>query len=84
MVTYPGSVYLSLPSPRCTHNPPPPAMPQVLPIAVVILGCTLRSYRHMGVALCTLGCTILLSFALLVPASVLSSVRPPACLPVCL
>jgi len=41
----------------------------VLPVAVIILGFTLRSYRHMLVALCSLGCTLLLAFGLLVPVS---------------
>ena len=39
----------------------------VLPIAVVILGFNLRSYRHMLVAIINLGCTLLLTLAILVP-----------------
>ena len=39
----------------------------VLPIAVAILGFNLRSYRHMLVAIVNLGCTLLLTLAILVP-----------------
>ena len=47
---------------------------QVLPIAIVILGATLRSYRHMLIALCNLGCSLLLAFAFLLPVPRLTSV----------
>ena len=39
----------------------------VLPIAILILGCNIRSYRHMIIALCNLGCTLLLGFSILLP-----------------
>ncbi len=39
----------------------------VLPIAVVLLGAYVKSYRHMGLALLTLAVSLLLAFAVLVP-----------------
>lgn len=48
----------------------------VLPIAVFILGLTLRSYRHIVIALCTLGCSLILSFAIMVPISDASDINP--------
>ena len=39
----------------------------VLPISLVILGFTLKSYRHVLVAMVNLGCTLLLALAILVP-----------------
>ena len=39
----------------------------VLPIATIILGWRLRSYRHMAVSFAALGCTLLLAFAIMVP-----------------
>jgi uncharacterized membrane protein YdfJ with MMPL/SSD domain len=48
----------------------------VLPIAVVILGFTLRSYRHMLIAVANLGCSLLLSFAIMVPISDATDINP--------
>jgi putative drug exporter of the RND superfamily len=41
----------------------------VLPIAILILGARLRSYRHMGIAFVNLGCALLLAFAIMTPIS---------------
>ena len=48
----------------------------VLPIAIVILGLYLRSYRHMFVSLSTLGCTILLALGILYPISNVVDINP--------
>jgi uncharacterized membrane protein YdfJ with MMPL/SSD domain len=48
----------------------------VLPIAVVILGIQLRSYRHMGIALVNLIGTILLAFAILLPITKTVAINP--------
>ena len=41
----------------------------VLPIAILILGARLQSYRHMGIAFVNLGCALLLAFAIMTPIS---------------
>jgi hypothetical protein len=48
----------------------------VIPVAVLILGANLRSYRHMLIAFCNLGCTLLLGFALLVPVANSFNINP--------
>ena len=48
----------------------------VLPIALFILGCNLRSYRHVLVAIVSLGCTLLLSLAILVPIANTVTINP--------
>jgi uncharacterized membrane protein YdfJ with MMPL/SSD domain len=48
----------------------------VLPIAIIILGYNVRSYRHMLIALCTLACTVLLAFAIMVPISDALAINP--------
>ena len=49
----------------------------VLPIAVVLLGAYVKSYRHMGLALLTLAVSLLLAFAVLVPiARDLTNINP--------
>lgn len=48
----------------------------VLPIAILILGYNLRSYRHMLIAIMNLGCTILFAFALLVPVTTVEIINP--------
>jgi hypothetical protein len=48
----------------------------VLPIALFILGCNLRSYRHVLVAIVSLGCTLLLALAILVPIANTVTINP--------
>ena len=48
----------------------------VLPIALIILGYCVQSYRHIGIALLNLVCTILLAFAILVPVTYSFDVNP--------
>lgn len=48
----------------------------VLPSAIVILGVSLKSYRHMLIALINLMCTLLLSFAILVPVTKTVAINP--------
>ncbi len=48
----------------------------VLPIAIIILGTQVKSYRHMFVALVNLLCTLLLAFAWLVPISDSVAINP--------
>ena len=48
----------------------------VLPLAIIILGFRLRSYRHMFVALATLACALLLAFAILVPIAAKLDINP--------
>ncbi len=48
----------------------------VLPIAILILGFRVRSYRHMGIAFACLGCGLLLAFALLVPVAAEVDINP--------
>ena len=48
----------------------------VLPISLVILGFTLRSYRHVLVAMVNLGCTLLLALAILVPIANTEKINP--------
>ena len=48
----------------------------VLPIAVLILGYYVRSYRHMGLALLSLGMALLLAFAVLVPVCDTVNINP--------
>jgi MMPL family len=48
----------------------------VLPIALFILGCNLRSYRHVLVAIASLGCTLLLALAILVPIANTVTINP--------
>ena len=48
----------------------------VLPVAIVILGLYLRSYRHMFVSLCTLACTIVLALGILTPISDVFDINP--------
>ena len=48
----------------------------VLPICIVILGITLNSYRHMGVALVNLINTILLAFGILIPITKVVDINP--------
>lgn len=48
----------------------------VLPIALFILGCNLRSYRHVLVAIVSLGCTLLLALAILVPIANTATINP--------
>jgi uncharacterized membrane protein YdfJ with MMPL/SSD domain len=48
----------------------------VLPIAVLILGFYVKSYRHMGLALLNLVVALLLSFALLVPLTDTVNINP--------
>ena len=45
-------------------------------MALVILGCTLQSYRHIRIALHNFICTLLLSFAILVPISDAIPINP--------
>ena len=48
----------------------------VLPICIIILGLSLRSYRHMGIAFVNLVCTILLAFGILVPITSAVDINP--------
>ena len=48
----------------------------VLPIATIILGWRLRSYRHMAVSFAALGCTLLLAFAIMVPIAGVVDINP--------
>ena len=48
----------------------------VLPVAIIILGTQVKSYRHMFVALVNLLCTLLLAFAWLVPISDSVAINP--------
>ena len=48
----------------------------VLPISLVILGFTLKSYRHVLVAMVNLGCTLLLALAILVPIALSEKINP--------
>jgi len=48
----------------------------VLPIAIIILGVSLRSWKHMLNALINLACTLLLAFAILVPISDPIAINP--------
>lgn len=48
----------------------------VLPIAVLILGVYVKSYRHMGLALLNLVIALLLAFALLVPLTNSVNINP--------
>jgi uncharacterized membrane protein YdfJ with MMPL/SSD domain len=48
----------------------------VLPTAIVILGFSLKSYRHMLIAFINLVCTLLLSFAILVPVTKTIAINP--------
>lgn len=48
----------------------------VLPIAIIILGYNVRSYRHMLIAFCNLACTVLLAFAIMVPISDALAINP--------
>lgn len=48
----------------------------VLPIALFILGCNLKSYRHVLVAIVSLGCTLLLALAILVPIANTVTINP--------
>lgn len=48
----------------------------VLPIAILILGFRVQSYRHMGVALINLICALLLAFAILVPVTKKVAINP--------
>jgi hypothetical protein len=48
----------------------------VLPVAILILGYNVKSYRHMGVAFLNLICTLLLAFALLVPITFAVAINP--------
>lgn len=48
----------------------------VIPLAILILGANLQSYRHMIIAFCNLGCTLLLAFALLMPVTYVFDINP--------
>lgn len=48
----------------------------VIPLAILILGANLQSYRHMLIAFCNLGCTLLLAFALLMPVTYIFDINP--------
>jgi uncharacterized membrane protein YdfJ with MMPL/SSD domain len=48
----------------------------VIPLAILILGCNLQSYRHMLVALINLLCTILLAFTILYGISISWAINP--------
>ena len=48
----------------------------VIPVSLVILGCNLRSYRHILVAIVSLGCTLLLALAILVPIANTVPINP--------
>jgi hypothetical protein len=48
----------------------------VLPIGLALLGVTIRSYKHVLLALCNLACTVLFAFALMVPVSDAVSINP--------
>lgn len=48
----------------------------VLPLAVLILGFRIRSYRHMFIAFANLIGTILLAFAILVPITEFQAINP--------
>jgi uncharacterized membrane protein YdfJ with MMPL/SSD domain len=48
----------------------------VLPVATIILGWRLRSYRHMAVSFAALGCTLLLAFAIMVPIAGVVDINP--------
>jgi uncharacterized membrane protein YdfJ with MMPL/SSD domain len=47
----------------------------VLPLATLILGAYVRSYRHMGLALLTFATALLLTFALLVPIAQVKAIN---------
>ena len=49
---------------------------QVLPIAILILGYNIRSWRHMGIVLLNLICAFLLAFSLLLPIAQTRSINP--------
>lgn len=48
----------------------------VLPIAIVILGIRVQSYRHMAIAFINLACALLLAFAVLVPVTKTVDINP--------
>ena len=48
----------------------------VLPVCIVILGFTLRSYRHMTISLVNLALTILLAFGVLMPITSVFDINP--------
>jgi uncharacterized membrane protein YdfJ with MMPL/SSD domain len=48
----------------------------VLPIALCILGITVRSYRHIFVAGVNLACTLLLGFSIMLPISAKIAINP--------
>ena len=48
----------------------------VLPVCIVILGFTLRSYRHMAISLVNLALTILLAFGVLMPITAVVDINP--------
>lgn len=48
----------------------------VLPIAILILGTRIRSYRHMAIAFINLICTLLLAFVILVPVTDTIAINP--------
>jgi uncharacterized membrane protein YdfJ with MMPL/SSD domain len=48
----------------------------VIPVSLVILGYNLRSYRHILVAIVSLGCTLLLALAILVPIANTVPINP--------
>jgi uncharacterized membrane protein YdfJ with MMPL/SSD domain len=48
----------------------------VLPIGLVLLGFTIKSYKHVLLALCNLLITVIFAFALLVPVAKAESINP--------
>lgn len=48
----------------------------VIPVSLCILGYNLRSYRHILVAIVSLGCTLLLALAILVPIAKSVPINP--------
>jgi len=48
----------------------------VIPVCILVLGFQLRSYRHMLICICCLGCSLLLAFAILVPITDPIAINP--------